>query len=404
MYLSDIVAGIAGFPYLCRNLPHLSGGAKCLRNKITLNSYLYLTMKRILLLPLLALMAVAGMSAQKNDAAKSSGARYEVYGVAFYNLENLFDTINNNGKYDLEFSPAGARQWDGQKYWSKINNLAKAIANFTTQTTPSGPAFIGVSEIENRSVLEDLVKAVDRRLVADGKRPWNLRVVHHDSPDRRGVDVGALYNPRLFKFVDVTNTTLCIPGNPDFRTRDQMCVTGVMGGDTVSVIVNHWPSRLGGQEQSSYLREAAAELSKHIADSLWTLRPGQGVIVMGDLNDDPQDKSCAKVLGAKKKAEGVALHGFYNPFWSMLDRGIGTLAYRGQWNLFDQIIVSGSLLEEHQGKDKLHYWKAQVNNFNFLMDNEGQRQNYPLRTYSAGVFLNGYSDHFPTEIFLIRRR
>ena len=250
-------------------------------------------MKKLLLLPLLALLAVTGMSAQKKAADKSAKARYEVYGVAFYNLENLFDTINNNGKYDLEFSPAGARQWDGKKYWSKINNLARAITNFTTQTTPSGPAFIGVSEIENRSVLEDLVKAVDNRLISEGKRPWGLRVVHHDSPDRRGVDVGALYNPRYFKFVDVSNTTLCIPENPTFRTRDQMCVTGVMGGDTVSVIVNHWPSRLGGEEQSSYLREAAAALSKHIADSLWSLRPGQGVIVMGDLNDDPQYRSCA---------------------------------------------------------------------------------------------------------------
>ena len=182
-----------------------------------------------------------------------------------------------------------------------------------------------------------------------------------------------------------------------------MCVTGVMGGDTVSVIVNHWPSRLGGEEQSSYLREAAAALSKHIADSLWSLRPGQGVIVMGDLNDDPQNRSCAKVLGAKKNPDGVKPDGFYNPFWSILDKGIGTLAYRSQWNLFDQIIVSGSLIEDNTGKDRLHYWKAQVNNFDFLKDTEGQRQNYPLRTYSAGVFLNGYSDHFPTEIFLIRR-
>lgn len=128
-------------------------------------------MKKLLLLPLLALLAVTGMSAQKKAADKSAKARYEVYGVAFYNLENLFDTINNNGKYDLEFSPAGARQWDGKKYWSKINNLARAITNFTTQTTPSGPAFIGVSEIENRSVLEDLVKAVDNRLISEGEAP-----------------------------------------------------------------------------------------------------------------------------------------------------------------------------------------------------------------------------------------
>ena len=346
---------------------------------------------------LTAMLAPAGR-------AQHPGKKVQVYGVAFYNLENLFDTINNNGKYDLEFSPAGSRKWDGQKFRKKIQKLSYAISQMTTKTTPDGPAVIGVSEIENRTVLEDLVKAVDKRLVADGKKPWNLQIVHHDSPDRRGVDVAALYNPRYFRLHSVSNSLLSIPSNPNFRSRDQMCVTGVMGADTLSVIVNHWPSRMGGQQQSNYLREAAAALSKHIADSLWTLRPNQGVIVMGDLNDDPMDPSCAKVLGAAKKADKVSEHQFYNPFWQMLDRGIGTLAYRSQWNLFDQIIVSGSLLESNTGKHRLHFWKAQVNNFEFLRDNEGTRQNYPLRTFSGGSYLNGYSDHFPTEIFLIRQR
>lgn len=363
-------------------------------------------MKRLLLLPLVALLALAASAQKQTKADSNSGAaRYQVYGVAFYNLENLFDTIPNNplGR-DEEYTPQGKNQWTGKRYRSKINNLARAICNFTTSTTPNGPAFIGVSEIENRSVLEDLVKAVDERLKSEGKAPWNLQIVHHDSPDRRGVDVGALYNPRFFRLVDVSNSLLTVPNNPTFRTRDQMCVTGVLGSDTVSVIVNHWPSRLGGQQQSSYLREAAASLSKHIADSLWQMRPNQGVIIMGDMNDDPSDPSCAKVLGAARSAKGVEPHGFYNPFWSILDRGIGTLAYRSQWNLFDQIIVSGSLMEDNTGKDKLHYWKAQVNNFEFLKDTEGQRQSYPLRTFASGVYLNGYSDHFPTEIFLIRRR
>lgn len=357
-------------------------------------------MKR-LLLPIVALLTfVASAQTQSGAKADDQRAKYQVYGVAFYNLENLFDTIPNNplGR-DEEYTPAGKNKWDGRKYWSKISNLARAISNFATQTTPTGPAFIGVSEIENRSVLEDLVAAIDARLVSEGKKPWNLQIVHHDSPDNRGVDVAALYNPRMFRFVDVTNT------NPEvgFKTRDIMCVTGVMGGDTLSILVNHWPSRLGGQEKSSPNREKAAAKCKQIADSLWTIRPNQGVIVMGDLNDDPSDKSCAKALGAVKKPDGVGVHQFYNPFWSILERGIGTLAYKSQWNLFDQIIVSGSLLDTKGDPSRLHYWKAQVNNFDFLKDTEGQRQNYPLRTFSGGVFLNGYSDHFPTEIFLIRQ-
>lgn len=347
-------------------------------------------MKKYFLTALLSLVLAFATSAQQDKKQQ-----FMVFGVGFYNLENLFDTINNNGSYDLEFSPSGARQWDGRKYWSKINKLADCIAHMTTKTTPNGPAILGVSEIENITVLQDLVKA-------PAIKKWMLQVVHHDSPDRRGVDVGLLYNPRYFKVIDVTNHLLSIPSNPNFRTRDQMCVTGVLGGDTVSVIVNHWPSRLGGQEQSSYLREAAAALSKHIADSLWSIRPNQGVIIMGDLNDDPQDKSCARVLGAQRKADKVEPHGFYNPWWKVLDDGIGTLAYKSSWNLFDQIIVSGTLLK--QNTSGLHYWNCKVNNFEFLRDTNGTRQGYPLRTYSGGVWLDGYSDHFPTEIFLIKER
>ena len=340
-----------------------------------------------------AVLSVLSLSvAAQNDAKR----QFKVYGVAFYNLENLFDTINANGSYDKEFSPQGARQWDSQKYWAKINNMAKVIAAMTTKTTPMGPAIIGVSEIENRSVLEDLVKA-------EPIRKSMLQIIHHDSPDRRGVDVGLLYNPRMFKPIDVKNHTLIVPGNERLRTRDQMVVTGCLGGpngDTITVIVNHWPSRLGGQEQSSYLREAAASLSKHIADSIWALRPGQPVIVMGDLNDDPQDRSCALSLGAQKKPDKVGIDGFYNPWWEMLDKGIGTLAYKGQWNLFDQIIPSGGLLEQNARPGHLQYWKCQVHNFDFLIDKEGTRAGSPLRTFSGGMWLNGYSDHFPTEIFL----
>ncbi|MDE7411671.1 MAG: endonuclease/exonuclease/phosphatase family protein [Paramuribaculum sp.] len=324
--------------------------------------------------------------------------QYQSFGVAFYNLENLFDTIPNNplGR-DLEYTPRGQKQWGTKQYRNKLANLAQTIAAMTTQTTPIGPAVIGVSEIENKTVLDDLVKE-------PAIKKWMLQVVHHDSPDKRGVDVGLLYNPRLFKFIDVTNHRLVIPreGFENFRTRDQMCVTGILGGDTVSIIVNHWPSRLGGQEQSSHLREAAAALSKHIADSLWAIRPNQGVIIMGDLNDDPQDKSCANVLGAKKKAADVEPHGFYNPWWKMLDDGIGTLAYKGSWNLFDQIIVSGTLLKPHVPAGGVYYWKCQVNSFEFLKDTEGNRAGYPRRTYAGGIWLNGYSDHFPTEIFLLK--
>ncbi len=323
----------------------------------------------------------------------SQKKQYQVFGVSFYNLENLFDTINNNGKYDKEFSPEGSRQWNGEKYRSKLKNMAYAISQMKTDATPLGPAIIGISEIENESVVKDLV-------AQESIRGWHLQYVHHDSPDRRGVDVAMLYNPRFFRVLNVTNTQLLLESNPGFRTRDQMCVTGLLAGEKVSVIINHWPSRLGGQEQSSYLREAAAALTKHIADSVLRDDPNQGVIVMGDLNDDPQNKSCAEVLGGKKKMTDVKEpNQFFNPWWATLDKGIGTLAYRGQWNLFDQIMISKYFLGD---RSKLTYFKHEVLNWDFLKNHEGQYAGYPHRTYAGGAFLNGFSDHFPTEVFLVR--
>ena len=347
-------------------------------------------MKRILFFSLVAIMLSFSTWAQSND---SQDKRYMVLGVAFYNLENLFDTINNNGKYDLEFSPEGAKKWDSEKYHAKLNNMAQAIASLATEVTPLGPAIIGVSEIENRSVLDDLVKN-------EQIKEWQLQVIHHDSPDRRGIDVGLLYNPYYFEPLHVTNHTLVIDGDSTFRTRDQMCVTGLLSGEKVSVIVNHWPSRLGGEQRSSHLREAAAALSKHIADSVWNVDPNQAVIIMGDLNDDPFNKSCSKILGAKKERKKVDEHGFFNPFWKTLDKGIGSLAYRGVWNLFDQIIISGNTLGGEQ--TGLNYLSHRVHNKDFLTQQDGKYSGYPLRTFSGVKFLNGYSDHYPTIVYFLK--
>ena len=332
-------------------------------------------------------------------AVPSRGEEKKVatFGVAFYNLENLFDTINNNGKYDLEFSPAGSRKWDGKKYWSKIKNLSYAISQMTTRTTPKGPAVIGVSEIENITVLEDLVKA-------DAIRDWNLKIVHHDSPDARGVDVGLLYNPEMFRVLTVENHRLEIPELPKFRTRDQMCVIGLMGTratgySRMAIIVNHWPSRRGGEAESSWLREAAARLNAKIAADLLAKYPDIGIITMGDMNDDPFNKSVSQVLGAVKDIDKTAEGGFYNPFWEKLDKGIGSYIYRGGWNLFDQIIINSNLVD---GKCGLKFYAAEVLNRQFLLQQDGQYKGYPLRTFSSGAWTNGYSDHLPTEIFLVR--
>ncbi len=373
------------------------------------------TMKKLLIAALLATLIMPVINAQDNGQQTK---RYKVYGVMFYNLENLFDTINANGTYDLEFSPKGARQWDGRKYWSKINRMAYAISQMKTDNTPNGPAIIGVSEIENVTVLQDLVR--DPQI-----RNWHLQVApYHDSPDRRGVDVGVLYNPRFFRVLNVTNQRLSeedfarareaadderkldYEWNENFRTRDQMCVVGLLAGDTVAVIVNHWPSRLGGQEASSPKREAAGMMCRRTIDSLVNVHGDNiGIIFMGDLNDDPMDKACAEAVGGKRDIDEVdEADEMFNPFWNVLAKGVGTLAYRGQWNLFDQIMCNGFFTKYRSSKDKpqLTYLRCEALNRDFLKTQEGDRKGYPLRTYSGGVFLNGYSDHFPTEIFLVK--
>ena len=372
-------------------------------------------MKKLLFAALVALVILPVLSAQNGV---QQDKRYKVYGVMFYNLENLFDTINSNGTYNLEFSPNGARQWDGRKYWMKIDRMAYAISQMKTDNTPYGPAVIGVSEIENVTVLQDLVRNPQIR-------DWRLQIApYHDSPDRRGVDVGLLYNPRYFRVLNVTNQRLSeedfdrarevaeperkldYEWNDNFRTRDQMCVVGLLAGDTVAVIVNHWPSRLGGQEASSPKREATGMMCRRTIDSLVNVHGDNiGIIFMGDLNDDPMDKACAESVGGKRNIEDVNGPGeMFNPFWNVLAKGIGTLAYKGQWNLFDQIMCSGFFTKYREGKDKpqLTYLRCAALNRDFLKTQEGDRKGYPLRTYSGGVFLNGYSDHFPTEIFLVK--
>ena len=311
--------------------------------------------------------------------------------IAFYNLENLFDTINQSNN-DEEFLPNGAIKWNTIKYNSKLKNMSNAISQLGLDYSQLGAALIGVSEIENRMVLEDLVKqpAISKR---------GYEIVHYDSPDFRGVDVGLLYNPKLFI---VTNSKSYRLNSTLFRspTRDQLMVSGYLQGEKIHVIVNHWPSRSGGEEASRPRRNAAAALTRSIADSLFNTDPKAKIIIMGDLNDDPFNESCATILGAKKNSEDVKTGDLYNVFWKTLESGSGTLSYNDQWNLFDQIIISNELI--NGDKSKLKFWKSEIFYRPFLIQQEGRYKGTPLRTHSGGVWLNGYSDHLPSMIYLVK--
>lgn len=330
---------------------------------------------------------------EKTDGAASavSNIKVQLSCVAFYNLENLFDTIDNENN-DAEFLPNGTNKWGTMKYVAKLQHMSYAISQIGLDNSPVGPVILGVSEIENRGVLEDLVKQ-------PALKDRSYQIVHYDSPDRRGVDVGLLYNPRFFT---VTNSKSYRLHTEDttFLTRDQLMVSGYLQGEKIHVIVNHWPSRTGGEERSRPKRNAAAGLTRSIVDSLFRVDPKAKIIVMGDLNDDPFNESCATVLGAKKNAEEVKPGELYNVFWKTLEKGMGSLSYNDQWNLFDQIIISNEFV--NGDKSKLKFWKSEIFYRNFLIQQEGRYKGTPLRTHSGGVWLNGYSDHLPTLIYLVK--
>lgn len=309
------------------------------------------------------------------------------YVIGFYNIENLFDTIDDPNKNDAQFLPQGDYSWGTLKYTNKLEKIAYAISQM-----PKNLAILGVSEVENINVLEDLVKepTISNR---------DLKPILVEGPDRRGVDVGLLYNPKLFTPTNVTSTRITTELE-NFFTRDQLCVSGIIDGEEIHVIVNHWPSRSGGEKRSIPRRAEAARTTKLICDSLFALNPNAKIVVMGDLNDDPIDPSVAKVLGAKAKIEQTNPGELFNATYAFYKKGIGTLAYQDQWNLFDQIIISHAWL--NKDRETLSYWKTEIFNKDFLKQQEGKYKGYPLRTHASGVWTNGYSDHFPCLIWVVK--
>jgi hypothetical protein len=325
--------------------------------------------------------------------ASGQSKKVDAASVAFYNLENLFDTIP--GPNDKEFTPDGPNKWDSKKYYTKLHNMAEVISQIGDDYIKGGPTLIGVSEIENRSVLEDLVRTppLDKT---------GYQIVQYESPDRRGIDVGFLYQPKRFKVIDSKPFPLKIDSKPNWTTRDILMVEGLLDGDTVFVLVNHWPSRSGGEKETAPLRNAAADLCYSIVQVIENDHPNAKIVIMGDLNDDPVDESLMKHLKVKTKIQNVTPGDLFDPMWQMFKDGNGTLAYRDNWNLFDQIIISSGLTEKT--KPGYHYYKALIFKKNFMITEEGRYKGYPFRTFGDGVFQAGYSDHFPVYILLVKEK
>lgn len=326
---------------------------------------------------------------------QAQGQRKPVMSVAFYNFENLFDTLDDPKKYDEDFTPDGAYHYTGAVYRAKLHNLAVVLQQLGQELNIDGPALIGTAEIENDRVLRDL--AAQPEILARG-----YRFVHFESPDNRGVDVALLYHPKYFRVLQARalETDIRESGEKGGRTRDVLHVTGVLAGDTTHVFVNHWPSRRGGAAASAPLRATAARVSRRVIDSLMAIDAGTRVLVMGDLNDDPADASVAKVLGAKGDRRKIPPGGLYNPWLAFNRRGVGTLCFDDTWNLFDQVILSSGWLQPQAGH--WHFYRAEIFNREFLKESFGKYKGYPHRSFEGPRWINGYSDHFPALVYLVR--
>ena len=329
------------------------------------------------------------IKSQKTDPDKN----YFISAIGFWNVENLYDTLNDQWKNDEDFTPAGTNAWTGQRYWTKIDRLAEVISQMATDITPDGLAILGLCEIENKSVVQDLVNS--KRL-----KSRNYQIVHIEGPDVRGVDPSFIYNPVYFKVTKAVSYRVPMVTDSLHKTRDILVVSGLLVGESLTVLVNHWPSRRGGELASRPNRNSAAKMARHIADSITSADPKAKVAIMGDFNDDPTNVCVKDIVGTYGELTKVETDKYFNPMEKPFKEGTGTLAWKDSWNLFDQILLNKSWLPT--GYDTWQYHNVRIFNKEFLKSDFGNFKGYPFRTYGGASYTGGYSDHFPVFITIAK--
>ncbi len=321
---------------------------------------------------------------------------YQFRTVAFYNVENLFDTVNDSLVYDDERTPDGKDQWTEVRYNNKIKVIAEVLSAIGHNFMASSPDLIGLCEVENQKVLEDLLRH-------PSLRGADYRILHFDSPDERGIDVALLYKSASFIPIAFQSRRLLLFNDDGERnyTRDQLVVTGLLDDELIHMIINHWPSRSGGEIRSRPARMAAAELNRKIIDSISHLYASPKIISMGDFNDNPTDTSLKNVLKLRGNPMDVMPGDLFNPMEKLYRRGEGSLAYRDQWSLFDQIFFTAAFL--YAATNSYTFWKVAIHKPQEIVTSSGNFKGYPLRTYANGNYTAGYSDHFPVYAYFIRK-
>lgn len=351
-------------------------------------------MKKIFLLTILLVLGISSFAQKQN------------YVIGFYNVENLFDIYDDPLTDDAEFLPDGKNKWTQPKYEKKLHNIARVI-NAMRDENGVYHTVLGVSEIENRLVLEDLVSLPE---LTDA----NYQIVHYDGPDARGVDVGLLYRPDQFQYIDSESIPFTFEDSKieffmdeeeqkEFKTRDILMVHGQIDGEDIAVYVAHLPSRIGGKGKD--LRPRGAEIIYNHAAALKEEYPGIKIVVMGDMNDNPTDESMVVWMHSKAEIADMEPGDFYSPFIRMLADGYGSLAYRGVWNIYDNILVDYNLAQAPDGGLKIlpvhkKGYCGRVFKKSFMTQQKGQYKGTPFRTFSNGGFIGGYSDHYPTYIVI----
>lgn len=307
------------------------------------------------------------------------------YTLAFYNVENLFDTINHPEKWDDDFTPEGKLKFTSQRYEDKLKNLSKVLSSVDTLSLPT---IIGLCEIENRLVIEDLCKE-------DALSGANYQIAHTESPDKRGIDCALIYKSDDFKYLKHEAIGIQFPWEPEYKTRDILHVEGILGKkDTVHIFVNHWPSRRGGQEKSEKNRVFVAEQLRESVDKIQERNPLAKIIIMGDFNDEPNNISVTKSLmanNAKTKENPGELH---NLMYDLFEAGQGSYNYRGDWNMLDHLIVSKSLIDNEKGLST-SFGSGNLFKEEWICYKNKKGVLTPSRTYGGPNYYGGYSDHFP---------
>lgn len=301
----------------------------------------------------------------------------------FYNVENLFDIYDDTLKNDNEFLPNGIRHWTDKRFKNKINNLYKTIV-ITGGWSP--PEIVGLCEVENYFVLNELVYNTPFS-------KFQYKIIHQDSPDERGIDVAMIYNSQQFNVLNKKFIKINLPSHSNENTRDILYVKGVVRKtDTLHIFINHWPSRRGGELQSEFKRIHVSQILKLKTDSIFRTNPEAKIILMGDFNDNATNKSL-ELLCENYGIIQYQSNELYNLSYDLLNQGKGTYKYQGIWLLYDQFIVSGSLMNNNY---KLFCEQMNICEFEFLFEeDETYSGRKPRRTYLGYKYNNGFSDHLP---------